>query len=87
MTNAIVLPLYFVSGVFVPVSQLPDGLRRVAGLLPVQPFVDALQIAFDPHTSGAGVAGGDLLRLAIWGLAGLILAVRLFGWTPRHQTG
>lgn len=53
MTNAVVLPLYFISGVFSPFRDLPEGLQSVAKLLPVQPFVDALQIAFDPHTSGA----------------------------------
>jgi ABC-2 type transport system permease protein len=87
MTNAVVLPLYFISGVFVPFRQLPDGLQEVAKLLPVQPFVDALRIAFDPNTVGAGFAGGDLLKLAVWGTAGLLLAVRFFAWTPRQQAG
>jgi ABC-2 type transport system permease protein len=87
LTNAVVLPLYFVSGVFVPFRQLPEGLQRISELLPAQPFVDALRIAFDPGTTGAGLAGGDLLKLAIWGFAGLILAVRFFDWTPRQQSG
>jgi ABC-2 type transport system permease protein len=87
MTNAVVLPLYFVSGVFVPVSQLPDGLRRVADVLPVKPFVDALTAAFDPRTTGLGIEGSDLLVLAAWGLAGLVLALRFFVWTPRQQAG
>lgn len=86
MTNAVVLPLYFISGVFVPFRQLPDGLQSIAELLPAQPFVDALQVAFDPNTVGAGIAGGDLLKLAIWGLAGLLIAVRFFDWTPRHSS-
>ena len=87
MTNAVVLPLYFISGVFIPVSQLPDGLRKVADVLPVKPFVDALTRAFDPHTTGAGIAGGDLAVLAAWGVVGLLFAVRFFAWTPRHQAG
>lgn len=87
MTNAVVLPLYFISGVFVPVSQLPDGLRQIADALPVKPFVDALTVAFDPRTAGAGIAGGDLLVLAAWGVAGLICAVRFFVWTPRRSAG
>jgi len=87
MTNAVVLPLYFISGVFVPISQLPDGLRQVASLLPVEPLVDALTVAFDPRTSGAGFKPGDLAVIAGWGLAGLLLAVRSFIWTPRHQAG
>jgi ABC-2 type transport system permease protein len=87
MTNAIVLPLYFISGVFVPKSDLPHGLLTIAGFLPVKPFVDALTTAFDPRTTGTGIAGGDLAVLAAWGVAGLLLAVRFFVWTPRQQAG
>jgi ABC-2 type transport system permease protein len=87
MTNALVLPLYFISGVFVPKSELSDGILTVAGFFPVKPFVDALIVAFDPRTTGAGIAGTDLLVLAVWGVAGLLLAVRFFRWTPRQQAG
>jgi len=87
MTNIIVLPLYFISGVFVPFRTLPDSVQHLAELLPVQPFVDALQIAFDPRTVGAGFAGSDLLKLTIWGLVGLVCAVRFFAWTPRSVAG
>jgi ABC-2 type transport system permease protein len=87
MTNAVVLPLYFISGVFVPVSELPDGLRQVADVLPVKPFVDALIEAFDPRTTGLGIDGPDLLVLAAWGIAGLLLAMRFFVWTPRQEAG
>jgi ABC-2 type transport system permease protein len=87
MTNAIVLPLYFISGVFVPVSELPAGLRHVADVLPVKPLVDALTVVFDPRTNGAGIAGGDLAILAAWGVVGLLIALRTFGWTPRAQAG
>jgi ABC-2 type transport system permease protein len=87
MTNAVVLPLYFISGVFVPADQLPRELRQVADVLPVKPFVDALFEAFDPQTTGAGIAGGDLVIVAAWGALGLLLAVRFFVWTPRHQAG
>jgi hypothetical protein len=62
-------------------------LRRVAGVLPVQPFVDALTVTFDPRTTGLGFAVSDLLIVAGWGLAGLLLAVRTFVWTPRQQAG
>jgi len=87
MTNAIVLPLYFISGVFVPFRQLPEGIQKVAEVLPAQPFVEALRITFDPHTTGAGFSGENLLKLGIWGAAGVILAVRFFLWTPRDQAG
>lgn len=87
MTNAVVLPLYFISGVFVPIDRLSDGLRQVASVLPVEPFVDALAAAFDPRTTGAGFKAGDLAIMAAWGIAGLAFAMRFFIWTPRHQAG
>jgi ABC-2 type transport system permease protein len=87
MTNAVVLPMYFISGVFVAFRDLPPTIRHVAELLPAQPFVEALRVAFDPRTTGNGIAGHELLKLGLWGVAGLLLAVRFFDWTPRHQAG
>jgi ABC-2 type transport system permease protein len=87
MTNAVVLPLYFISGVFVTAEVLPAGLLHVADVLPVKPFVDALFVAFNPQTTGAGFAGQELAIIAAWGVVGLLLAVRFFSWTPRQQAG
>ncbi|MDX6676627.1 MAG: type transport system permease protein [Solirubrobacteraceae bacterium] len=90
MTNAVVLPLYFISGVFVPTSQLdalPGFLRTLADVLPVKPFVDALTVAFDPRTTGAGFSAGDLAVLAAWGVAGMLFSMRFFAWSPRNQAG
>jgi ABC-2 type transport system permease protein len=87
MTNAIVLPLYFISGVFVPFRQLPHTLQKIAEVLPAQPFVEALRVTFDPHTVGAGFSGPELLKLGAWTVAGVVLAVRFFLWTPRDQAG
>jgi hypothetical protein len=38
---------------------------------------------FDPDSSGAAVAWGDLLAVALWGLAGLAVASLRFSWEPR----
>jgi hypothetical protein len=43
----------------------------------------ALFKAFDPATTGAGIAGHDLLILAAWGIGGLLIALRRFSWSPR----
>lgn len=83
VANAVILPLYFISGIFVPAEQIPDGMLDVADWLPVKPLFDALRVAFDPATSGAGIAGGDLAVLAAWGVAGLVVALTRFRWTPR----
>jgi ABC-2 type transport system permease protein len=85
MTNAIALPLYFISGIFVPQDQIPDWMDTIAGLFPIRRLFSALLIVFDPETSGAGIAWGDLAVIAAWGVAGLIVALRGFRWTPRQD--
>lgn len=42
----------------------------------------ALLAAYNPHTVGAGFAGVDLLIVAVWGVGGLLVALRRFSWMP-----
>ncbi|MGE5745665.1 MAG: ABC transporter permease [Solirubrobacterales bacterium] len=80
--NLAVLPLYFISGVFVPEDQIPSFLRHVADLFPIRHLSQALLKPFiDTH--GSGFAADHLLIVAIWGVAGLALATRTFRWTPK----
>ena len=83
ITNVSSLPLYFISGVFIPQTQLPDGVLLVAGLFPIRHLLEALLAGFDPATAGAGFEPVHLAVLAVWGLAGLAIAVRAFRWSPR----
>jgi ABC-2 type transport system permease protein len=80
--NFIVLPLYFISGVFVPESQIPTFLRDFAAVFPVSPLADSLRGTIT-HTHGTGIAATDLLLVAAWGIAGLLIAARTFQWSPR----
>jgi ABC-2 type transport system permease protein len=82
VTQAVMLPLYFISGVFVPNSNLPHWLAKVASVFPVRHLAAALLAAYNPHTHGAGFAGRDLLIVATWGAAGLAIALRRFSWSP-----
>jgi ABC-2 type transport system permease protein len=81
--QAITLPIYFISGVFVPASQLSSTLKDVAGVFPVRHLNEALFKAFDPSTKGSGFDGHDLLIVLVWAIAGLIVALRRFSWAPR----
>jgi ABC-2 type transport system permease protein len=83
LIQAIILPLYFISGVLVPKYQLPSSLRDAASVFPVSHLDNALFKAFDPATTGSGIAATDLLILAIWGAAGLLIALRRFKWSPQ----
>ena len=83
VTLAIVLPLCFLSGVFIPILELPHWLIDVGKIFPVHALADALLAAYNPHTTGSGLRWGDLAVLAAWGAAGLIIAIRRFSWLPR----
>jgi ABC-2 type transport system permease protein len=72
--------LSFISGVFVPVDELPKSLVEIGHVFPLSHLAEGLQASFageDVHLSGTNVA-----VLAMWGLAGLIVAARAFKWQP-----
>jgi ABC-2 type transport system permease protein len=84
IVNALLLPLYFLSGVFIPDDQLPSGVIHFADLFPVRHFFEAFFDAYVPPAgSGAAISWDNLAVVAVWGVAGLLLAVRYFRWTPR----
>jgi ABC-2 type transport system permease protein len=87
MTQAIMLPLYFISGVFIPNVSLPGWLRDIAEVFPVQHLADGLHHAFDPSVHGLGIVWSDLGVLALWAALGLAVALRRFSWTPAAASG
>jgi ABC-2 type transport system permease protein len=84
ITNLVIFPLYFLSGVFVPESEIPDGVLNFASAFPVRPFFEAFFTAWSPLTHGAGFEWGHLAVVAAWGVAGLLVAVRTFRWEPHE---
>ena len=84
ITNATILPLLFISNVFIPLQDPPEWLATVGDVFPVKHFAAALQTAFHPDTTGAGFEWGDLAVIAAWGIIGTALAVRYFSWEPRR---
>jgi ABC-2 type transport system permease protein len=83
VTLGVVLPLYFISGVFIEWAEVPHLLRNIAEAFPIRHLGAALLLPFDSNASGAAVAGRDLLVVAVWGLGGLALALWRFSWEPR----
>jgi ABC-2 type transport system permease protein len=82
VTQGVMLPLYFISGVFVAVSTLPHWLVDLGSVFPVRHLAAALLAAYNPNTHGAGFAVRDLLAVAAWGAFGLAVALRRFSWLP-----
>jgi ABC-2 type transport system permease protein len=82
VVQAVILPLCFLSGVFIPASELPHWLIDVGNVFPVRSLAAALLAVYNPHTSGSGFRAGDLAVLAAWGALGLVVAWRRAGWMP-----
>ena len=76
-TNAIFLPLIFISGVFYSTDDLPAALKAIAEALPLKHLIDGLSEAI---VGGGGDIGAAAAVVAIWAAAGLFLAVRFFRW-------
>jgi ABC-2 type transport system permease protein len=87
MVQAVMLPLYFISGIFIPAVNLPPWLRHVAQVFPVQHLANGLHHAYDPAATGIGIVWSDIGVLAIWAVIGLVVALRRFSWLPKAATG
>jgi ABC-2 type transport system permease protein len=80
IVNATILPLLFLSGIFIPFgNNTPSWILWIARVFPVKHFADGMQAGF----LGTAFHWSDVLVVAIWGLAGLLLAIRFFSWEPR----
>jgi ABC-2 type transport system permease protein len=82
VVNASVLPLLFISNVFIPLQNPPAWLDLVSKIFPIRHFADALVGSFF-QLSGSGLQTNDLLVIGAWGIGGLLVAVRFFDWEPR----
>jgi ABC-2 type transport system permease protein len=67
VVNLVGLPMYFASGIFIPVSQLPDFIQKVAPYLPTYRYG---QLAW----SAVGVSTTDSIQVNVVWLAGFSLA-------------
>ena len=83
VVNAVYLPLTFISGVFFSVETRPGFLEAIAEVSPLTHLLRIVRAAF---LDGEGLLSSPeaLAALAAWGLAGAVLALRMFRWEPRE---
>jgi len=82
VVNGTILPLLFVSDIFIPLVNPPAWIDIVGKVFPLRHFANAMLGSYF-QLSGSGIQTNDLLVMAAWGLAGVIIAVRFFDWEPR----
>lgn len=85
ITNGTLLPIAFISDIFIPLDDPPTWMEVAGNIFPLKPFAVAFRDAFDPTLTGAQFHWPELGVLVIWGVAAAALALRFFKWEP--QTG
>lgn len=79
--NALILPLLFLSGVFIPLgSDSPAWVTWVGRIFPVRHLVDAMRGSY----LGLTFSWGDVAVLGVWLVVGVVVASRTFRWESRR---
>jgi ABC-2 type transport system permease protein len=84
VVNVVVLPMAFLSGAFGPTRDFPAFLQAIADVLPLTYYLRIVNGVYLLGTSLFADAGALAVVLA-WGAAGLVVALRRFGWAPRER--
>lgn len=80
--NATILPLAFISNVFIPLEDPPAWLEIAGNIFPLKPFVISFQAAFSPFTNAPAFRWKELAVVAVWGVGGAFVAIKKFNWEP-----
>jgi ABC-2 type transport system permease protein len=83
ITNGTLLPIAFVSDVFIAMTDPPAWMDFVGDFFPLKPFVVAFRDAFDPTLTGPQFHWRELAVMTARGLVAALLAIRLFKWDPK----
>jgi ABC-2 type transport system permease protein len=86
IVQASMLPLWFISGVFIPVTNLSSGLKHLADVFPVQHLANSLHLASINHSFSGAISGTDMLVLVAWGIGAAAFAAWRFSWLPSAAT-
>ncbi len=80
--NAIILPLAFVSNIFIQVDDAPRWIEIIGGIFPLKAFAESFQACFTPFVDAPAFDWANLAFIAGWGAAGLAVALTRFTWEP-----
>ncbi len=84
VVQASILPLMFISDVFIPLQDAPTWLTTLADVFPIRHFATTMHTAFNPFENGAGFELLSLGVMALWLVAGMAISLRFFKWEPRR---
>lgn len=79
LMNALMLPMWLLSGVFFSYERFPEAFHPVIKALPLTALNDALRTVYS-GTGGVADIGAELLVILAWGVGSFVVAVRIFRW-------
>ncbi len=79
LMNAIMLPMYVLSGVFFPADRFPEVMQPLIQILPLTAVNDALRAVMNEGKGFEAVAWPAVILIA-WGGLSFAVALRIFRW-------
>jgi ABC-2 type transport system permease protein len=79
---ATLLPLSFISDIFIIGGDLPRWVEVAGWLFPLKHLANAMAGAFNPTIPGSGFAWGHLAVVVAWGIAGMLVAAARLRFDP-----
>jgi ABC-type polysaccharide/polyol phosphate export permease len=77
--NAVMLPMWVLSGVFFSSANFPPAAQPLIHVLPLTALNDACRAVMLDGAPVAAIAG-ELVTLSLWTVVSFALALRLFRW-------
>lgn len=82
-TNATILPLAFISGIFFTLDSAPEWIKIVGSIFPLKGFVEGFRAGFAESLDSVSFV--NLAILVAWGVAGFIYMLKSFKWVPSAE--
>jgi ABC-2 type transport system permease protein len=79
IANIISMPMMFLSGVFFPLSIMPDWITRWSQYLPLTYLADGMR-AITVEGASITTLGSELIGLGVWIAVAFLIATRMFRW-------
>lgn len=83
ITNATLLPLAFVSDIFIRLEETPQWMEIIGNIFPLKHFVIAFSNPLNPMLDNQ-FEWGHIAFMALWGVVAALLALRFFRWEPKE---
>jgi ABC-2 type transport system permease protein len=90
VTNVPYIALLFMSGVYIPISQVPNWMSTIGSFFPIKWAAQGFRSVFLPDSMMAQEAAGSwelgktALMLGLWCVLGLALCLVTFRWTNKR---